>query len=124
MTLLVKAQRGDGVGEIVRVTPESAGWTYVGFAAHRLQDGRRIDFNTGVREVCIVVLSGIVSVTAGADSWREIGGRRSVFDASAPYAVYVPGDVQVGVVAVGAAEVALCSAPAAGYFKARLIVPE
>ena len=125
MTLLVKAQRGDGdgTGEIVRVTPESAGWTYVGFAAHRLRDGQRIDFDSGAREFCIVVLSGVVSVTAGADSWREIGGRRSVFDDGAPYAVYVPGGMTIGVVAVGAAEVALCSAPAAGDFKARLMVP-
>src|SRR5476649_2220092 len=55
MTLLVKAQRGDGdgTGEIVRVTPESAGWTYVGFAAHRLRDGQRIDFDSGAREFCI-----------------------------------------------------------------------
>ncbi|MFA6068186.1 MAG: 5-deoxy-glucuronate isomerase, partial [Janthinobacterium sp.] len=34
--LLVKAGQGQ---TIVEVTPESAGWTHVGFAAHRLQAG-------------------------------------------------------------------------------------
>ena len=34
MSLLVKANR-EGA-EIVRVTPQSAGWNYVGFAAYRL----------------------------------------------------------------------------------------
>ena len=34
MNLLVKANR-EGP-EIVRVTPQSAGWNYVGFAAYRL----------------------------------------------------------------------------------------
>lgn len=121
MSLLVKAKREGR--DIVRVTPESAGWDYVGFAAHRLQDGEALDFETGAREFCIVVLSGVVSVAAGADSWREIGGRASVFDDGAPYAVYVPGDVVVEVRAHGAAEVALCSAPAGGDFKARLIEP-
>ncbi len=37
MSLLVKGRR-DG-RDIVRVTPESAGWTHVGFAAHRLAAG-------------------------------------------------------------------------------------
>ena len=34
MSLLIKASR-DG-SEIVKVTPQSAGWKYVGFAAYRL----------------------------------------------------------------------------------------
>lgn len=122
MTLLVKGRR-DGQ-EIVRVTPESAGWNHVGFAAHRLQPGQSLKVDTGAREYCVVVLSGVVSVTAGQQAWREIGGRRSVFEDASPHAVYVPGGQALGIEAVSAAEVALCSAPAAGDHPARLIAPE
>ncbi|WGG49914.1 5-deoxy-glucuronate isomerase [Rugamonas sp. DEMB1] len=122
MNLLVKARREGR--EIVSVTPQSAGWDYVGFAAHRLDDGQALSLQTGEREYCIVVLSGVVSVMAGEDCWRDIGGRASVFDDSAPYAVYIPGGRAVSVLASGAAEVALCSAPAGdASLPARLIEP-
>ena len=29
-------------GEVHRITPESAGWRYVGFALHRLRAGERV----------------------------------------------------------------------------------
>ncbi|WP_175445724.1 5-deoxy-glucuronate isomerase, partial [Janthinobacterium sp. HH100] len=57
--LLVKA--GKAGGKIVEVTPESAGWTHVGFAAHRLQAGEHISLETGHRELCLVVLTGTVT---------------------------------------------------------------
>ena len=57
----------------------------------RRAEGRRRD--TGSRETCIVVLRGVVSVSAGGalgqNAWREIGERNSVFDERSPYAVYV-----------------------------------
>ena len=40
MSLLVKARRKGR--DIVAVTPQSAGWRYVGFAAHRLAAGESI----------------------------------------------------------------------------------
>ena len=130
MSLLAKAQTGR---DIVSVTPAQAGWTYVGFSAHRLARGETVSFNTAGRETCIVVLRGNVTVTsegsAGNHHWREIGERNSVFDDAAPYAVYVPGGQAVNIMANGEAEVALCSAPclsstsAANALAARLIEP-
>jgi 5-deoxy-glucuronate isomerase len=121
MKLLVKSQAGP---EAVSVTPEQAGWDYVGFSAHRLADGESVKVDTGAREYCIVVLTGTVTVATGHQVWPAIGERRSVFDDSAPYAVYVPGGEQFTVLAIGAAEVALCSAPAGPGFEPRLIRPE
>ena len=121
MNLLVKGmQTGQ---QIVQVTPESAGWQHVGFAAYRLKRGERVAFNTGARELCIVVLTGVVSVDADGQSWPDIGGRASVFDDRSPYAVYVPGGQAVSITASDDAEVALCSAPAKTERAARLIEP-
>ena len=75
MSLLVKANPNGA--EIVRVTPQSAGWKYVGFAAYRLEAGEEVAPKTSASdEICIVVLSGTVSVTSE-------GGRRGARSADA-----------------------------------------
>ncbi len=84
MSLLVKANRQGR--DIVRVTPESAGWKHVGFSAHRLAPGESLRVEEAAREACIVVLSGTVTVATGQQTWAKIGGRTSVFDDAAPYA--------------------------------------
>jgi len=121
MTLLVKARR-DG-REIVNVTPHSAGWKYVGFAAYRLNGGDSVTLQKPSDEVCIVVLGGTVTITRGRDAWREIGERRDVFDDRAPYAVYLPIGDAVTVTAHTQAEIGVASAPAAGSLPPRLIEP-
>src|SRR5689334_5642007 len=109
MSLLVKARQGS---TIVEVTPASAGWHYVGFAAYRLAIGDEVAFDPGGREACVVVLTGIVSVTAGATRFDGIGERMSVFEDKSPYAVYVPTPCPLRVTATTAAEVAIATAPA------------
>jgi len=121
MSLLVKGQR-DG-RDIVRVTPQSAGWSYVGFAAHRLAQAEAISVALPGVEACIVVLSGKVTIEAGGKSWRDIGDRGSVFDDRAPYAVYLPPGETARIVARTAAEIGVGSAPAAAGPPARLIEP-
>jgi 5-deoxy-glucuronate isomerase len=121
MSLLVKAKRSGR--EIVNITPASAGWNYVGFSAYRLNRAETIEFAAGEREYCVVVLSGVVTVSSAAGSWREIGERRNVFEDSSPYAVYLPNGSQVRVSAHADAEVALASAPGQGTQAARLIEP-
>jgi 5-deoxy-glucuronate isomerase len=121
MTLLVKGRR-DG-RDIVAVTPQSAGWRYVGFAAHRLAPAEAMAFATGTDEACIVVLRGIVSVSTRNGQWRDIGRRTSVFDDEAPYAVYVPAGDDVRIVATTDAEVGIARAPGTARRPARLIEP-
>ena len=74
--------------------------------------------------MCIVVLSGKVTIEAGGQTWRDIGDRDSVFDDRAPYAVYLPPGENARIVARTAAEVGIGSAPAAAGPAARLIEPE
>lgn len=111
MSLLVKASQSGR--EIARVTPQSAGWKYVGFAAYRLAPGEAAEHRASDDEVCVVVLQGRVTVRAQDQIWRGLGRRASVFDGEAPYAVYVPAGRPITVTAETPAEVALASAPAA-----------
>ena len=71
------------------MTPESAGWTYVGFALHRLDAGERVAAETGTREVCLVLVSGKARLTIDGKDFGEIGGRMSPFEGP-PWAAYMP----------------------------------
>lgn len=123
MGLLVKANKTGR--DIVSVTPRSAGWKYVGFAAHRLATGESVERPGNDDEVCVVVLSGTVSVTGAEQRWRTIGKREGVFADAAPHAVYLPAGETVTVSAHGHAEVAFATAfaPQSRTRKARVIDP-
>src|SRR5262249_23077924 len=108
--LLAKARPEGRV--IVEVTPERAGWRYVGFRALRLADGETETFATGEREFCLVVLTGKIDATIDGVRHDNLGTRANVFEPVAPAAVYVPPGCSVSLRARGAAEVALCAAPA------------
>jgi 5-deoxy-glucuronate isomerase len=122
MNLLVKA--APSATKIVEVTPQSAGWRYVGFAAYRLRAGEELVLPAKpTDELCIVVLSGTVTVRTNDQTWREIGSRASVFEDRAPYAVYLPRAEGASVLAHNAAEIGVASAPGGGTLPARLIEP-
>ncbi len=107
--LLAKARREGR--EIVEVTPERAGWTHVGFRALRLADGETESFDTGARELCVVVLTGRADVTVDGATFESLGTRDSVFEPVSPAAVYVPPGRPVTIRARGHAEIALATAP-------------
>ncbi|WP_042303680.1 5-deoxy-glucuronate isomerase [Paraburkholderia kururiensis] len=121
MTLLVKAEREGQT--IARVTPESADWRYVGFAAYRLGENDVVHVFESARESCIVVLCGVVDIEAGDTKWLNLGSRDSVFEDKSPYAVYLPPNVRAVVRGVRHAEIGVASAPAKGTLPARLIEP-
>jgi 5-deoxy-glucuronate isomerase len=108
-------------GHIV-VTPESAGWTYVGFEVDTLAPGRAAHDNTGERELCLVFVSGKGRVSVGGRDLGEIGQRMSPFDGP-PAAVYVPAHTEWRVEATTALTLAGCSAPGGGAYAARVIAP-
>ena len=105
------------------VTPENAGWRYVGFEVHALKDGETLRAETGAREVCIVMLTGRADIVAGVAECGVVGGRKDVFEDS-PWSVYVPGGSHYHIRAVDDCEVAICSSPAMGERPARVITPE
>ena len=121
MNLLVKPKKNSQ--EIVSVTPQSAGWRYVSFSVHQLAPGESLTLSDDANELCAVILSGKVSAKTGALEWKEIGGRESVFEDAAPYAVYVPPRTELNITAKTGAELAVARSPAKGELPARLIEP-
>ena len=120
--LLVHAQGRAADGVSHRITPTSAGWRYVGFETRTLKQGAKSRLDTGTDEVCIVILSGKARVKADGFDSGIIGERGSVFD-GLPWSVYLPPHSAAAIEAASDCELALCSAPASGKFKARVIKP-
>ena len=52
-------------GKVHQITPESAGWRYVGFALYRLRAGETAAEATGDREVILVMVEGKARITGG-----------------------------------------------------------
>jgi len=100
--------------KVHHITPESAGWHHVGFELYDLETGQSLVLQQAGRELCLVVLSGTVSVKVGEQLWNDVGGRDSVFDNQAPGAIYVPAGLSAEVSADSAVELAVCSAPGEG----------
>jgi 5-deoxy-glucuronate isomerase len=86
-------------GEYVRVTPETAGWEYLSFAARTLSRGENWQGNTGPCEYGFVVLGGNCSVESSRGSWPKIGRRPDVFRGM-PYALYLPRETEFTVTAL------------------------
>jgi 5-deoxy-glucuronate isomerase len=121
--LLVHSGPPDADGCVLSVTPESAGWRYVGFEVYRLSAGARLARPSPDREACVVVLSGRVHLAASGQEWRDQGGRASVFDGP-PTALYVPPGPGWSAEAATTAELAVCTAPAERGAELRLLGPE
>ena len=120
--LLVASNREPGAeGSVVKVSPESAGWDWVGFEVLRLDAGRSVERRADGEEVCLVVLSGRCGVSTQKSEW-EIGERESVFDGP-PHALYLPPGSAYRVEAKTVLELAICSAPAQRGAEPLLIEP-
>ena len=119
----LKVSPKSGSGRIVHVTPQSAGWTYVGFDLHKLSQGETASGISEDRETCLVFVTGKGNVNAGGDL-GELGSRMSPFEGK-PWSVYLPAGVKWSVTATTAVELAVCTAPAIGNkLPVRVISPD
>jgi 5-deoxy-glucuronate isomerase len=119
--LVHPARSDDGVRH--RITPQSAGWRYVGFETRAMKRGARVTTATEDREICIVILSGKARVTTEGFDSGAIGERADVFSGP-PWSVYAPPHANVAIEAITDCELAICSAPASGRYPARVIAPD
>jgi 5-deoxy-glucuronate isomerase len=111
-------------GEYIRVTPETAGWEHLSFAARTLSQGETWRGNTGPCEYGIVVLGGTCSVESSRGAWPKIGRRPDVFHGM-PYALYLPRETEFAVTALAeGADIACGWCRAEGNHLPRLVTPE
>ncbi len=101
-------------GDALRITPESAGWTFCGLRILRLEPGESRTVATGDDEVAVLPLAGSATV-AVEDERFELEGRSSVFERVTDWA-YAPIASELRLSSEVGAEVALCSARAERRF--------
>src|SRR5262245_31114477 len=75
--------------EYIRVTPQSAHWEHLSFAARRLHRDAQWEASTGDCEYGLVILGGQCSIRSSRGDWLSIGRRPNVFSGM-PYALYLP----------------------------------
>jgi 5-deoxy-glucuronate isomerase len=123
-SLLIKPNLERDTGELLTITPQSAGWANISMAAVRLRQDDTYDFRLNGEEAVIVVLGGKINVTAAGQTWSGLGGRANVFSGM-PWSLYLPLDSSATITAPDApAEFAVCRCKAERAFPARVIAPQ
>jgi 5-deoxy-glucuronate isomerase len=120
---LLKRPAGDR-GLIHAITPETAGWSHVGFDAHRLRAGDGAAGETGAEEAIIVIIEGRAAIAAAGQDWGVLGERMSPFDWTPPHALYLPPGESWRATAATDMTLAICRAPSKGGRPARRIAPD
>lgn len=111
-------------GRVHHVTPETAGWTYVGFDLYRLAPGESAGGGLPDKEVCLVILAGKARVSVDGTDLGELGGRMSPFEGPG-FSVYAPAGASWDATATTDLELAVCTAPGKpGSHPVRIITPD
>ncbi|MEM1074647.1 MAG: 5-deoxy-glucuronate isomerase [Pseudomonadota bacterium] len=111
-------------GKVHDITPEVAGWRYVGFGLYNLAAGDSASEGTGDREVILVLVEGKARVSAAGHDFGLMGDRASVFQRTPPHCLYVPGESDWTAEAVTECVLAVCSAPCIADYPAQRLGPE
>lgn len=111
----------EGVTLIHEVTKENSELVYVGFKMLDLEPQAVYEEALTDLELCIVAVTGKISVTDGQESYEEIGTRESVFARIPTDSVYVSHHKTVQITANTKARVALCYAPSDQALPTKLI---
>jgi 5-deoxy-glucuronate isomerase len=111
-------------GLVHAITPDAAGWTYVGFDLWRLHPGDSAEGVTEGRETILVLVEGCVDITAAGQNFGTMGDRMDVFDRRPPHCLYVPPAAPWRATATTSCTLAVCSAPSAGGRPAQVLGPD
>lgn len=121
--LLVHSHLRDDLKRIIEITPESAGWKFIGFEVLSLKDGETVSGSTEATEVCLVLLSGKANISGADQDFGLLGERMNPFE-GLPWSVYLPPHKNWIVAAQTDVQLAVCRSPATGKFPARVIAPD
>lgn len=122
--LLSSWQPPDARGRTQSITPQRAGWNYVGFEVYELHQGQQLMLPAQAQERCLVLVAGRASVVTPGGRFPDIGERLCPFERKKPWAVYVTPGEAVEITALTRLELAVCMAPGKGTYPTRLIAPE
>jgi 5-deoxy-glucuronate isomerase len=111
-------------GKVHDITPESAGWRYVGFGLYHLEPGDTAAEATGETEVMLVLVEGKARIEAAGQGWGEMGDRMDVFEKTPPHCLYVPNGERWSATATTRCTLAVCAAPGKGGHKAQRLGPD
>lgn len=110
-------------GKVHDITPENAGWGYVGFGLYRLKAGETASEPTGDSEAILVLVEGKAQIAAAGRDFGEMGERMSVFEKTPPHCLYVPAGSSWAARATTDCTLAICTAPATPGREAAIIGP-
>jgi 5-deoxy-glucuronate isomerase len=113
MSRLLRRPKG-ATGHVHAITPESAGWSHVGFDLWRLAPGEVASAQLDGRETILVLLEGRAELGAGGVAFGEMGARMSVFERLPPHCLYVPPATGWQARATTPCILAACTAPSPG----------
>ena len=111
-------------GKVHHITPQSAGWGYVGFGLYRLEAGETVGETTGDTEVILVLVEGKAEISGAGQGFGDLGERMSVFERLPPHCVYIPNGADWSAAATTACTLAVCTAPGKSGHSARIIGPD
>ena len=110
--------------EYLYLTPESAKWELLHFAARRMRRGKQWTHQTGENEYALVLLGGKCSVSSSRGKWHHIGLRTNVFNGM-PYTLYLPRRTEFTITAVSdELDIAYGWCPVEQDHPAQLVTPE
>jgi 5-deoxy-glucuronate isomerase len=123
-TLLVRPTSGpEAYGEYVRITPETAAWESLSFAARRMAPGDEWEADTGTAEYGLVLLGGRCAVRSTRGEWLSVGRRPDVFSGLG-YALYLPPHTPFSVSALSEVDLAYGWTAATDEHLPHLVTPE
>jgi 5-deoxy-glucuronate isomerase len=111
-------------GKVHEITPQGAGWRYVGFSLWRLRAGESAGETTGDREVILVMVEGKAAISGAGRDWGTLGQRMDVFEKSPPHCLYLPAGSAWEATAETDCTIAVCAAPGKGGHGPRRIGPD
>lgn len=112
---------GEGVTVVQDISIENAPLKYTKLKVLQIEKTAAYKEKLGKWEVCIVALTGKISVSDGKNSYEDIGKRKSVFDKKPTDSVYISNNQTFEVRAESDAQVVLCYAPSNNQLPTKLI---
>ncbi len=99
------------------------GFEFLSFQNRKLKAGEKVRAATGLRELGIVLLGGVCSVSCSAGKFSSFGRRPNVF-AGMPYTLYLPVTTDFELTAETDSDLAFCYCRAEERHPAKLMPPE